>query len=190
MTRRNTILAIVLLFVAIVYFVYYQSGYSLSEERALQRSDYGGMTQSHKQSYGEDEVVILSNGSRSKVQVVHRKWGFLYKPGTSVEMAPIEGHPSVRYAWFSMDSASPNGKRLLVFAAESFEPSVKKVIISNDTLSRPANAKDVNGNASVYVELNVAQQYGIMRQTVDVEEIGSFVVRAADADGRIEAGTR
>ena len=95
MRRRNTILALVLIVVAVAYFIYNQSGYSIGENRALaQTASYSGQTQVYKQAHGSDSIVMLSDGSRSKAQILHRKWGFLYKPGMSVEMAALKGRGS------------------------------------------------------------------------------------------------
>lgn len=185
MKRRNAVLAVVLLVVAVGYFVFDQSGYSLSQERALRRTDsYSGLAQVSEQSLGGDKIVMRTNGSLSKTQIVHRKWGFLYKPGTSVEMAALPGNANVRYAWFSADSGRSDGKVDVVFAAESDDPKVKTIIVSNDTLSAPKDSAEAKANATVYVELDVARKYAIVVQALDQKDIGSFVVRGADAEGR------
>ena len=132
---------------------------------------------------------MLSDGSRSKAQILHRKWGFLYKPGMSVEMAALKGREAVRYAWFSADASSHDGKRDIVFAAETSDPAVKTVIVSNDTLSDPADSAEIKKQASVYVELDVSGKYAIAIEGLDANAIGSFVVRAADTDGKVLAGS-
>ncbi|QHT63054.1 hypothetical protein GXP70_25865 [Paenibacillus lycopersici] len=190
MRRRNTVLAVLLLVAAVVYFVFHQTGYALTEKQAIRSAGvYSGQSNVFAKPFGDDNIVLLSNGSQIKAQIVHRKWGFLYKPGTSVEMAALEGHPNVRYAWFSIDGDSHDGKRDIVFAAESTEDAVKKVVISNDKLNAPKDAAELKANASVYVELDLKQTYSIEVQAIDEQEIGSFVIRGLDADGRIVAGT-
>ncbi|MFC4811350.1 hypothetical protein [Paenibacillus sp. GCM10023250] len=188
MRRRNTMLAVALIAAAVLYFVYNQSGGYLSAKSAFAHSAYAGKSVVYERALGSDRVAILSNGSRSKAQIVHRKWGLLYEHGTSVEMAALPGRESVRYAWFSAGAGEADGKIGVVFAAESLDPAVKTVIISNDTLEHPANAADVKGASTVYVELEVGGKYAIAAKELGGKDVGSFVVRAADANGKILAG--
>ncbi|QHW32984.1 hypothetical protein GZH47_20755 [Paenibacillus rhizovicinus] len=190
MKRRNAVLAILLLVVAVAYFAFHQTGYAFTEKEALRSAGvYNGLTKAYEQPFGSDVIVMMSNGSQSRVQIVHNKFGFLHKPGTSVEMAALDGQSSVRYAWFSTGASGKDGKREIVFAAESSDAAIRKVIISNDRLNAPKDSAEVKKNASVYVELDVAKQYGIVVEELEAQEIGSFVVRGADADGRIVTGT-
>ncbi|MBO7747604.1 hypothetical protein I8J29_25785 [Paenibacillus sp. MWE-103] len=189
MRRRNTILAVALIAVAVLYFAYDQSGSYFSARSAFAHSaSYPGQSVAYERALGSDKIAILTNGSQSKAQIVHRKWGLLYEPGTSVEMAALQGRESVRYAWFSAGAGEEEGKIAVVFAAESFDPAVKTVIVSNDTLADPAGAADVKQASTVYVELEVGEKYAIATKELGGQDVGSFVVRAADANGKILTG--
>ena len=61
--------------------------------------------------------------------------------------------------------------------------------MSNDTLSDPADSAEIKKQASVYVELDVSGKYAIAIEGLDANAIGSFVVRAADTDGKVLAGS-
>lgn len=181
-------LAIGLLILAVAYFLLNQSGYSFSQEKALkQAASYSGQKQVYEKAFeGNKKVVLVSNGSQSKAQVVQRKWGFLYKPGDSVILAPLQGFDSIRYAWFSTGIVGDQTE--VVFAAESFDDRVAKILISNDKLDAPNSSAEVKADATVYVELDVSGHDALAIEALNPDDIGSFVVRATDASGKILSG--
>lgn len=160
-------------------------GYYYNEATALRKSfPYQDGEVVFERAFPEKKVVIWKVGNETYATLIDRKWGGLYQVNNTSSISRGEPGDVIRRTW----SARLTNKQRYdtILAVEVIDPSIKKVIVSNEGSNRNlADLNDVREQSSIFIEMDVVNGYAASYADLSVQDAGNFVFRGLNEKGEI-----
>lgn len=185
--RRSIILIVVLV---LVMYLFYNSGYSVTENNAIRNSHpFQDGKVLYKNDYETKKTMIWNTHNGNYVKLIERKWGFLFHVSTTAvlqPMSPLIGNEGdIKRTW----SASLNSNKMYetVFAVESDNPAIKKVIVSNDNIDNAISDdwEEIKVNSTVFIELILEDGFTTAYRELNTKDAGGFIFRGVNEKGEV-----
>lgn len=185
---RRSILLIVLLL--LIIYLFNNSGYSISVNNAIRNSypSKDGEVILEK-DYENKKTIIWKTNNGNYVKLVEPKWGFLYHVSDVAElypMAPLIGKEGdIKRAWSS--SLNSNKMYETIFAVESGNPKIKRVIVSNDNIDNVIldDVEEIKENSTVFIELILEDGFAAAYRELNTKDAGGFIFRGVNEKGEV-----
>ncbi|KOP67524.1 hypothetical protein AMS62_21475 [Bacillus sp. FJAT-18019] len=185
--KKISFLILAAIVVVINYTPLFLGGYMYNEEQAVRRlyPEYSG-NKLYEKTEDQHKLIVWSGGNQKMVTVVENKWGWLYRARNSVVLVRTsQDEPFVR-TW----SATNHGGHDLsdtLLAVETTESESSKIIVTNEPMDEEpvADLEQLKALSGVYIEMDVEQGYAIHYEQLPADQIGGFVFRSIDSEGKI-----
>jgi len=178
---------IVLITVALVLYIAPSIlyGYYYTESEAIQKllpQKNGNIV--FEKSFGNNKVIITKTNGMTYVNLIECKWGLFYKGKDITPFSAGEPGDLIRRTWSA--SLTEEQRYDTVLAVEVLDPSITKVIISNEGYSRNLdNLEDVKALSALFLELDVINGFAVTYTDLSIEDAGSFVFRGLNDKGEV-----
>lgn len=184
--KKRRLLFYVLSAVLVVYFApAVMGGYSYSEQAAVRDSfphESGEVI--FEKPFGDKKILVWRTENKSYVKLLERKWGIFHRVADTASIEQREPERKMKMTW---SASKKEGDRYdTLVAAETIDPSIRKVIVSNEGFHKKLTSLDeVHKHATVYVEMDVKNGYAAHYLDLPHSETGDFVFRGLDEQGNI-----
>jgi hypothetical protein len=182
----------IFIFVLFLLFIYIfsNSGYSFIENTAIKNSfpSQAGEVIYEKEYY-KKKTVIWRTVNSHYVKLLEKKWGILYHVSNVAELQPmsplIGKEGDIKRTW----SASLKSKEMYetIFAVESVNPEIIKVLISNDNIDSEISKEvdQIKQDSTVFIELTLEDGFAAAYKELSIKDAGGFIFRGVNDKGEI-----
>ncbi|MEC0204881.1 hypothetical protein P4H39_19935 [Paenibacillus lautus] len=180
---------LIFLFLLFIY-IFSNSGYSFTENTAIENSfpsQAGELV--YEKEYDKNKTVIWRTVNNHYVKLLEKKWGILYHVTNVSELQPmsplIGKEGDIKRTW----SASLNSKEMYetIFAIESVNPEIIKVLISNDNIDNEISKEidQIKQDSTVFIELTLEDGFAAAYKELSIKDVGGFIFRGVNDKGEI-----
>lgn len=168
-------------------YLYSQSGYSISETKALKKSfpDDNGVVV-NEQRFKNNKIVFWKGQHGTYAKLIHEKWNFFYQVRNVAALSSAYPDETIKRTW----TANKNSNEMFntMLAVEITDPSIIKVIVTNENIDNEIlqSLDEINKISSIYLELSVDDGYASAYQELEPADVGAFVFRGIDENGVIK----
>lgn len=185
--KKISILILAAIVVVINYMPLFLGGYMYNEEQAI-RSSYPEYTGNKLYEKTEDQykLIVWSGAYEKMVTVIENKWGFLHRVKSSSALVRVSQEEPFIRTW----SATHHGENDLsdtLLAVETPDSDSSKIIVTNEPMDEEpvTDLEQLKALSGVYIEMDVEQGYAIYYGQLPSDQIGGFVFRSIDSEGKI-----
>jgi len=185
--KKISFLILAAIVVVINYMPLFLGGYMYNEEQAV-RSSYPEYTGNKLYEKTEDQhkLIVWSGANEKMVTVIENKWGLLHRVRSSTVLVRVSQEEPFIRTW----SATNHGESDLsdtLLAVETTENESSKIIVTNEPIDEEpvADLEQLKALSGVYIEMDVDQGYAIYYGQLPADQIGGFVFRSIDSEGKI-----
>lgn len=167
------------------------NGYVLSEKKALNNlyPDSDGIDL-FEQQFNNKKIIIKQGYNGTYAVLFDIKWGFLFRASGSASLGKSFANKTIERTWAL--SSNSNRKYDAIFAVKVTDPSINKVIVTNDNIDdvilRDLSA--IKSKSNVFIEMPLKNGYGAAYKEMDSSVSGGYVFRGVDDNGTIKFVTR
>ncbi|USB33396.1 hypothetical protein [Paenibacillus sp. YPG26] len=182
-------IALIAVLMLITYFLMNNSGFYITEDRALRGSyPYTEGEVVFKKAYKDKNIIVWKTPSGSFAKVIEPMWGIFYYVSQSAQLSPIRSmtwrEGDLERTWSA--SLNSNEKYETVLAARSDNPEIKRVVVSNDNIDNASeDLEEIKKNSTVFIELKLENGTAASWVELDPQNTGEFVFRGINEKGKI-----
>ena len=178
---------IIFILLIIIYFApFFLGGYFWTERSAIRNTfpNQDGIVVFEK-DFKNKKVIILDTGQNKYIKLIENNFWFLYR---SILVGGIDINSSnkkMNITWAATHQEA--GIYYTLFAADVFDKSIVKVIVSNESSleKKDLSLIEVEEQSTIFIELDVENGVAAHYTLIPSVDVGGFSFRGIDAEGNV-----